>query len=185
MKWNSRDWVFVTGKAFSGKTYFIRKHIASIPSKRYVMIYDFTNEYGDFAKKKHIGVWPVTRGTQEEIEDFISMAYKRGNCTVILSESDNYLSMASAVLLAFVTTGRNRGINAIVDAKRPMSVKPSYRGRFNKMILFQTTLPADIEYIEDWTGQGRDSFLGLKTLEQGEFIEADLDNQTISEVKRL
>lgn len=185
MKWNSRDWVFVTGKAFTGKTYFIRKHIESIPKSRYVMIYDFTNEYSDFAVKKHIGVWTVTRGTQEEIDEFLSMAYKRGNCTVILSESDNYLYMPSPVMLAFVTTGRNRGINAIVDAKRPMSVKPAYRGRFNKMALFQTTLPADIEYIEDWTGQGRDSFLMLKTLEQGEYIEADLDNQTVSEVKRL
>lgn len=185
MKWDSQKWVFVTGKAFSGKTYFIRKHIEGIPKTRYTMIYDFTNEYTDLARKEHIGVWRVNRGTQEEIEDFLTLAYNRGNCTVILSESDNYLQFNSPVLLAFVTTGRNRGINCIVDAKRPMSVKPAYRGRFNYLELFQTTLPNDIEYIADWCGVKDTDFEMLKTLKQGEFIHVDLDNQEISEVKRL
>lgn len=185
MKWDSQKWVFVTGKAFSGKTYFIRKHIEAIPSSRHTMIYDFTNEYIDLAKKKNKDVWKVQRGTQEEIEDFITLAYNRGNCTVVLSESDNYLQFNSPVLLAFVTTGRNRGINAIVDAKRPMSVKPAYRGRFNYLVLFQTTLPNDIEYIADWCGVKDDSFEMLKTLAQGEFILVDLDKQEISDVKRL
>ena len=93
--------------------------------------------------------------------------------------------MNSAVLLAMVTTGRNRGINAIVDAKRPMSVKPAYRGRFNRLILYQTTLQDDIEYIEDWIGSGRGSMAKLKELKNGEFIEVDLDQQTVSDVKRL
>lgn len=185
MKWDSQKWVFVTGKAFSGKTYFIRKHVEKIPPSRYTMIYDFTKEYDDLANRQNVGLWKVKRGTQEEIEDFITLAYNRGNCTVVLSESDNYLSFNSPVLLAFVTTGRNRGINAIIDAKRPMSVKPAYRGRFNYMVLFQTTLPADIEYIEEWTGQEKGSFEMLKTLNQGEFIFVDLDKQEISDVKRL
>jgi hypothetical protein len=185
MKWDSVTWVFVTGKAFTGKTFFIRKHIEALPKSRMVAIYDFTREYEDLAKKKNIQVWQVRRGTKEEIEEFTSKVFNRGNCTVVYSESDNYLAMNSDVLLAMVTTGRNRGINAIVDGKRPMSVKPSYRGRFNKLILFQTSLPADIEYIEDWTGQGRGSFEMLKTLGQGEFIEADLDLQTVSEVQKL
>jgi len=185
MKWDSQKWVFVTGKAFSGKTYFIRKHIAAIPAKRPVMIYDFTNEYEDLAKKKHIGVWKVGRGTQDEIEQFLAMSYNRGNNTVILSESDNYLGFNSPMLLAFVTTGRNRGINAIVDAKRPKSVKPSYRGRFNILILFQTTLIDDIEYLEQWIGQEKGALSMLPTLKQGEYLEVDMDNQTISGVKRL
>lgn len=186
MKWDSQKWVFVTGKAFTGKTFFIRKHVEKIPKSRYIAIYDFTNEYGDLAKKNNVGVWQVKRGTQEEIEDFATFCYNRGNCTVILSESDNYLQMSSPVLLALVTTGRNRGINAMVDGKRPMAVKPSYRGRFNKLILFQTSLVPDIEYIEDWVGAERDSLKEtLKTLKQGEFLECDLDTQEISEVKRL
>ena len=185
MKWSSRDWIFVTGKAWTGKTFFMHKHVERIPRSREVFIYDFTSEYLDLAKKKNVNVWQVRRGTQEEIEDFLTICYNRGNCTVILSESDNYLQMNSPVLLAFVTTGRNRGINAMIDGKRPMAVKPSYRGRFNRLILFQTSLPADIEYIEDWTGQGRGSMEMLKTLQQGDYIEADLDRQTISEPQRI
>jgi hypothetical protein len=185
MKWDSQKWVFVTGKAFSGKTYFIRKHVEMIPKTRYTMIYDFTNEYADLAKKPNIGLWQVKRGTQEEIEDFLTLSYDRGNNTVILSESDNYLQFNSPVLLAFVTTGRNRGINAMVDAKRPMSVKPAYRGRFNYLVLFQTTLPNDIEYLAEWCGVKDESFEMLKTLKQGEFILVDVDQQEISEIKRL
>jgi hypothetical protein len=185
MKWDSRMWVFVTGKAFTGKTFWIRKHVEAIAKTRETAIYDFTNEYTDLAVKKHIHVWQVRRGTQEEMEEFIGRVYKVGNMTAILSESDNYLGMNSPVLLAFVTTGRNRGINAIVDAKRPMSVKPAFRGRFNRLVLFATQLPSDIEYLEEWAGTGKGSLLMLPTLKQGEFIEVDLDNQTISEVKRL
>ena len=185
MHMNSRDWVFVTGKAFSGKTYWIRRHMAAMPATRKVYIYDFTAEYADLAKKKNVRVWQVERGTPDDISDFMGVAYNEGNCTVVLSEADNYLRVNSPVLLAFVTTGRNRGINAIVDAKRPLSVKPEYRSRFNHLILFQTTLPDDIEYLEAWTGSGKGSLAKLKTLGQGEFIHANTDTQEISGVTRL
>lgn len=185
MKWDTQKWVFVTGKAFTGKTYFIRKHVEQIPKTRQVMIYDFTREYEDLAKKKHYGVWRVRYGSQEEIEDFLNLSFNKGNNTVVLSESDNYLAMNSPVILAFVTTGRNRGINAIVDAKRPKSVKPAYRGRFNILVMFCTTLPEDIEYLESWTGTGKGSLSQLANLKQGEFLEMDLDNQVLSGVKKL
>jgi len=185
MKWDSRSAVLVTGKAYTGKTYFIRAHVAKMPPSREVWIYDFTDEYRDLAKKKHIMVWTVKRGTLDEVEDFTGRAYKQGNLTVIYSEADNYLAMNSPVLLAMVTTGRNRGINIVVDAKRPMSVKPAYRGRFNKLILFRTTLQDDIEYIEDWIGTGRGSMEMLKTLDIGQYIEVDLDNQEVSEIQKL
>ena len=185
MKWDSRSWVLVTGKAYTGKTFFIRKHVEQVPHSREVWIYDFTSEYLDLVKQKNVNVWAVKRGTLEEVEDFTARAYRRGNLTVVYSESDNYLAMQSPVLLAMVTTGRNRGINGIIDAKRPMSVKPAYRGRFNKLILFQTTLMDDIEYIEEWIGQGRGTMTYLKNLKLGEYIEVDLDLQTVSGIKRL
>ena len=185
MKMNSRDWVFVTGKAFSGKTHWIRAHMAAMPKSRLTFIYDFTAEYTDLAKAKNIKVWQVEKGTPDEIVSFTNQVYNQGNCTVVMSESDNYLRMNHPVLLAFVTTGRNRGINAIIDAKRPMSVKPEYRGRFNHLILFQTTLPDDIEYLEAWAGSGKGSLAKLATLKQGEFIHVNTDTQEISEIKRL
>lgn len=175
----------MTGKAFTGKTYFIKAHVKAISQNRTVAIYDFNREYDEFTTKKHIGVWQVNRGSSSEIEEFIGRCYNAGNCTVVLSESDNYLRMNSPVLLSFVTTGRNRGVNAIIDGKRPMSVRPEYRSRFNHLILFQTTLPDDIEYLEDWTGTGKGSLDHLKTLKQGEYLHADTDNQTVSEILRL
>lgn len=185
MKWDTNTCVACFGKAFSGKTYFEKAHIKSIPKSRQVYIYDFTREYGEFAKQKNIHIWDVQRGTQEEIEDFIEYVYNKGNCTVVLSECDNYLAMNSPVLLAFTTTARNRGINFICDAKRPKAVKPAYRSRFNKLILFRCNLPDDLEYLEDWTGTGKGSLNMLRDLGQGYYVEVDLDEDTISKVKRL
>jgi len=185
MEWTSRDWVGVFGKAYSGKSYFIHKHLEKLPKSRKTYVYDFAHDYADLAKKSNIMVYAVKHGTQEEIEEFIQLVYKEGNCTVVLSESDNYLQMTSPVLLAFVTTGRNRGINCILDGKRPMAVKPSYRGRFNRLVLFATQLPADLEYLEDWCGTEKGGMDVLRTLETGQFIEVDLDKQIISGVKKL
>lgn len=185
MKFDSRDWDFVTGKAFSGKTFFIRAHIDAIPAKRHVYIYDFTHEYLDLAKRVNIDVWPVKTGLIDEFERFIEIPFSRGNCTVILSESDNYLNKDSPVIKQFVTTGRNRGIGALVDCKRPKGVLPQYRVRFNDLVMFQTNLPESIEYLEDWCGTGRGSLEILRTLKQGEFIQCDLDEQVLSGKKRL
>jgi len=184
MKWDTNTCVACFGKAFTGKTYFEKAHIKAMPRKRQIYIYDFTNEYTEF-KQNNVHVWAVKRGTQEEIEDFIGFVYAKGNCTVVLSECDNYLAMNSPVLLAFTTTARNRGINFIVDAKRAKAVKPSYRTRFNRLILFQCTLVDDIEYLEDWVGQGKGCLSMLRNLTQGQYIEVNLDTDEISDVKRL
>ena len=185
MKFTSRDYVLVTGKAFTGKTYFIKRHLREIPAKRPVLIYDFNHEYTEESKKKDTGVWLVRRGTITEMEEFTQMAYDAGNCQVVFSECDNYIRSKSPVLLAIVTTGRNRGIGCWMDAKRPMAVPPEWRSRFNKLVLFQTTLPDDIEYLEKWTGTGRGSLQFLTGLKQGEHIVVDTDAQTISPVKKL
>jgi hypothetical protein len=185
VKINSRDWVFVTGKAYTGKTHWIRAHLAVVPETRPVCIYDFTAEYKDLAQQKNMAIFAVQRGNAEEIGIFANHVYNLGNCTVILSEADNYLRMNQPVLLALVTTGRNRGINAIVDAKRPMSVRPEYRGRFNHLVLFQTTLPDDIDYLEQWAGTGKGSLEILRDLEQGEHIHINTDTQEMSGIKRL
>jgi hypothetical protein len=185
MKFDARDWDFVTGKAFAGKTYFIRAHIDAIPKKRPVYIYDMTHEYKDLAKRSNINVWLVKTGLIREFEEFIEIPFNRGNCTVVLSESDNYLNKDSPAIKQFVTTGRNRGIGAIVDCKRPKGVMPQYRVRFNDLVMFQTNLPESIEYLEDWCGTGRGSLEILRTLKQGEYIICDLDEQVLSGIKRL
>ena len=184
MKFTSRDWLYVTGKAYSGKSTWIREHIKQVPEDR-LYIFDYTNEdYKDWIPGK-AQVYQATTGSMEEIEAFLTVAYNRGNCTVVLSESDNYLRYNSPVLRQFVTTGRNRGINAIVDGKRPVSVPPSYRGRFNYLVLFQTTLGEDIKYLEEWAGLEKGRLEILRELDLGEHIIINLDKQEISSTKKL
>ena len=183
MKFNSRDWIYVTGKAYTGKTSWIREHIKHVPPDR-LFIFDFTGkDYQDLADQANI--YLVNTGSREEIEEFLTYIYQRGNCTAVLSESDNYMRLESPIMKAFVTTGRNRGINAIIDGKRPMSVLPAYRSRFNYLVLFATQLPEDIEYLERWTGTGKGSLDFLNTMELGEHVIFDLDRQKLSEIQKL
>jgi len=188
MEINSRDWIYVTGKAYSGKTTWIKQHIAVIPKTHPVFILDFNcNDYQEYAKRKdnEVMIWNVKTGNLQEIEKALHIPYEAGNCTVVCSESDNYIRNETPFLRQFVTTGRNRGINALVDGKRPKSVPPDYRSRFNKLVLFQTSLPEDQEYLEDWAGQPKGSFAMLSTLQNGQHIIVDTDNQTVSDVKKL
>lgn len=183
MKFNSRDYIFVTGKAYTGKTHFIREHIKHVPKGK-LAILDFNgNDYQDFAKRAHI--WNVQTGLLPEIEEFIAWAYNRGNMIVVLSEGDNYLQARSPTIRQFVTTGRNRGIGCLVDAKRPKSVPPDYRTRFNKLVLFRTSLPEDQEYLEQWAGVPKGGFAMLGTLKDREYIVVDADRQEVGEVTTL
>jgi hypothetical protein len=183
MKIKSDDWIYVTGKAKYGKTTWIRAHIAHIPANR-LFILDYNgNDYTEFIPRAQ--VWVVRTGTKEEIAQFAGITYRRGNCFCVYSESDGYFDTDNPSLNMVVRTGRNRGIGAMVDGKRPMSVKPPFRTRFNYLVLFHTDLPEDIEYLEKWAGQPKGAFLMLRTLKQGEFIVVNLDEQTVSGVQKL
>jgi hypothetical protein len=183
MKFTSRDWIAVIGKAFSGKTFWIRAHIEKVPKNR-LYIMDFNcSDYQDFTKKAEI--WNMDGDAIDQATKFMGICYNKGNCTVVLGDADNYLWKDNPTIRAFVTTGRNRGIGVLADLKRPMAVRPQLRTRFNYLVLFQTTLPEDQEYLEQWCGVEKGRFAMLSTLQQGDFIIADTDRQTISDVKRL
>lgn len=182
MNIKSNDWVFVTGQADSGKTYWMKAHIKKFPVGE-CYIYDFnSNDYQEFNKQ---WVWSVQQASQEEFEEYLKIVYSKGNCFCIMDESDNYLEFPSQFIRQFVNTARNRGIGAIVNAKRAMAVKPVFRNRFTHLVLFRCIIPEDIDYLEKWAGTGRGSLQHLKTLGQGYHVIIDLQKQEISEVQRL
>lgn len=182
MRINRENWIFVTGKAGAGKTYWIRKHIAAMPQEL-VYIYDFNNT--DYQVFQKANLWNTRFASQSEIEEFLKIVYSKGNSYTILEEADNYLLFPSEIIRRFVNTARNRGIGAIVNAKRAKAVKPTFRTRFNFLVLFQNTLSDDIEYLEKWAGIGKGGLEKLRSLGNGEHIIINLDTQEISEVKKL
>lgn len=183
MKIDRESWVFITGQADSGKTYWIKEHLKAFPDGK-VYIYDFNrNDYQEFIKIQNI--WQVEYASQKEIEAFLRIVYERGNCFTILEEADNYLLYPSDFIRQFVNTARNRGIGCIVNAKRAKAVQPVYRTRFTHLVLFRCIIPEDLEYLESWSGTGKGSLGFLRNLEQGEHVIVDLAHQEVSEVKKL
>lgn len=184
MKIKSDDWIFVTGKANSGKTFWVKEHLRAIAreirGENSLLIFDYNvNDYQEFIPLKSIGVWNNQSGLVKETDEFIEMVYKKGNCFVVLEEADNYLNAPSVVCERFVNTARNRGIGCVVIGKRAKAVKPIYRTRFNYLVLFRNTLPDDIEYLEEWAGTGKGSLKELRKLEQGEHLIVNLDTGEI------
>ncbi|NJD76273.1 MAG: hypothetical protein FIB08_04150 [Candidatus Methanoperedens sp.] len=182
MKINRENWIFVTGKAGAGKTFWIKKHMEAIPPE---MLYIYDYNQSDYQKFKSANLWNVQYGSQSEIEEFLKIVYAQGNCMAILEESDNYFQYPSEILRRFVNTARNRGIGSIVNAKRAKSIKPVFRTRFNYLILFQNTLSDDIKYLEEWVGIDKGGLEILRTLKTGEHIILNLDSQEVSEVMKL
>jgi hypothetical protein len=183
LKINRESWIFVTGQADAGKTYFIKKHIEKIPQDM-CYIYDFNrNDYQEFKQKQKL--WQVQYASQNEIEEFLHIVYAEGNCFCVLEEADNYLLYPSEFIRQFVNTARNRGIGCMVSAKRAKAVQPVFRTRFTHLVLFRCTIPEDIAYLESWAGTGKGSLSLLRNLEQGQHVIVDLTHQEISEVKKL
>lgn len=190
MKFNRESCICLLGKAEAGKTFWIIEHVRMIPTGK-AYFFDFNqSDFTEFRKSQW--VWLNHTGSVDEFEQFIQIPYSKGNCMVVLEEADNYLATDTPTIRRFVTTARNRGCGMIVSCKRAKSVLPQYRARFTHLILFHNDLIDDIEYIEEWIGirKEKEKARALeKTLRglalKGEFIEVDLVNSTISEVKKL
>lgn len=177
MKIERENWIFCVGKAGYGKSYFIRKHLEKLPAlKAYILDFN-ANDYQEFSQSQNI--WNVKEGSQEEIEKFMRLVYTKGNCFTVFEEADNYFFYETVMIRRFVLTARNRGIGAIVSAKRAKAIKPIYRNRFTHLILFHCDIEEDIRYLEAWCGHGKKSLDCLKTLSVGEYISVDLENHSM------
>lgn len=182
MEFKRDDWIAVIGQADAGKTYWISHHITEIPDNR-LYIYDFNcNDYQQF---KNAHLWNVTVGSEKEIETFMKEVYKQGNAFAVFEEADNYFLYPSDFIRRFVNTARNRGIGAMVNCKRAKSIQPVYRNRFTHLIVFRTTIPEDILYMERWAGVEKGAFAHIRNLAQGDHIHVDLVHGEISEVERI
>lgn len=177
------DWVLTIGQAGSGKTTFICQHIRAIPpDKAFILDYNH-NDYTEFHDKYN--TWLPTSGSKAEMVRFLKVVYNQGNCFVILEEADNYLGFSSTFIERFVNTARNRGIGAIVSAKRAKSVRPVFRNRFTHLILFRTTLKDDIKYISEWAGVDESELEHIRNLDVGYFVHVDLVTSVIHPPQKL
>ncbi|MCK5433228.1 MAG: hypothetical protein KAJ03_10805 [Gammaproteobacteria bacterium] len=180
------DFVFLTGQANTGKTTWANEHIryivAKIGDRFYILDY---NQYDFVEFHETASVWIVRSGSKREIDEFLRRVYDAGNCFCMLEEADNYLPVDTPFIRRFVNTARNRGIGAIVSAKRAKSVRPVFRNRFTHLIIFRTTLSDDIEYLEEWSGADKGSLSHVRNLGQGYFVQVDLITSEIQKPQKL
>lgn len=163
-------WYMVTGKAGFGKTYWIRAHLRKIPQDL-LWILDYNgNDYEEF-KRAHRFIMRVP----EDVDDFLTQAYSRGNCVVVLGDCDSYIRRGemSQVRKQFVNTARNRRICCILDAKRVKNLPPDVRSRVNYSVIFRKTEDKDIQAHEEWAGESKGFFSGLRELDVGEHVVYD------------
>jgi len=165
-------WYMVTGRPGSGKTYWIRAHLRTIPQSM-LHILDYNgNDYQEF-KQADRCIAKVT----EDIDDFLWRTYRKGNCVVVLGDCDSYIRVneMSQIKKTFINTARNRGITCILDAKRVKNLPLDVRGRVNYSVIFQKTEDKDIQAHEEWACESKGFFNGLRKLRVGEHVVYDHD----------
>lgn len=181
MIFNRESAVLVVGMRGHGKTYWIKQHLKKFPHG-IAYIYDYNqNDYQEFEPCQNI--WNNRTSTKDEFDEFIDIPYAKGNCFVVMEEADQYLKVSgSETMRHFIGTARNRGIGFICNTKRPFGINPDFRTAFDTVIVFHTNDPEDIIYLEKWAGS---SLSQISKLEKREFIEINMVNKEISEVKVL
>jgi hypothetical protein len=89
------------------------------------------------------------RGNVPGLDYMASLAWQRGDCTLIIEEAHIVLSSHTAPpkFMRLVRVGRNRRVSMIWISHRFVGVHPSLRLNATKLIFFRITEPLDLQEI--------------------------------------
>jgi hypothetical protein len=160
--------IFVSGKRGSGKSYWVKNYIRSLPR---VMIFDSLGEYEadkrfgtleelldflefDQANPRLFRVAYDTHLSQKHFPMFCRMLLARGNMHVVIEELDLYSTpfLTDENLLKLLKYGRHFGIQLVGVSRRAAEVSRHFTSATSKMMIFPQHEPNDIKYFRSIIG---------------------------------
>ncbi len=157
-----REIIHVTGKTGMGKTRWSR---AFLKSQSRVIVMDTMLEHdgilfedlGDMID--HLMRYPTFRVRTEFIDDFpmlCSIAFATGRCWLIVEETQRVLPASRkelpASFLDLIYRGRHKRVSLLMISQRPSTIHIAARSQWTRIITFNQTEPADIDWIQDTSG---------------------------------
>lgn len=185
------DVSIVCGMRGTGKSHLLRKVVRSTP--KYVL-WDPLQEHGSLgvivrtpaqlrvALRTHprIVFQGFTR-SKEEFEQVAACVYAWGNRFLFVDEADQVMPSRSIGPAAkeLVDLGRHRNIGLLCVTRRIADLDKCPVAQANKLFIFKTTLPQDLEYLRGFVAEAQQA----KMLEGNRFLY--VDNGRVVEHERV
>jgi len=194
--------IFVSGQRGSGKTYWVKYFIRSLP--RYLLLdtlgeYEGEPRFDDIESlleccKNHQSLHgtegffeavydpaEIPEGQDEEEEEtsdfsiFCQIALGMGNLYVIIEELDVFARSFKTPLhfQRLIKRGRHMGANVLGVSRRPAEVSRLFTSQATRFILFKQIEPRDIAYFKAVIGNTADL---IPNLDRFEFLDIDFSS---------
>ncbi len=164
--------ILVLGESGGGKTYLTRKFLKTF--HRVLVITPQADEFKDY-KNRLVTLDP------DKVYETIAVALQEGNMMVVIDDSDILLEKISKDrrFEYFIKGGRHRGVGFTIISRRTTDVPTMIPKQANRLFLFQTDLPRDIEFLNEYFYPAGDQVKGLDR-KSHEFLYVDRDAKTMT-----
>ena len=157
-----RDIIVVVGKTGMGKTRWTRAYLKT--QHRVILIdpmgehagveFENTDDMIDYIKE-----YRVFRVRTENVSDFpmvCAIAYAARRCVLVVEESQRVLPAGNKELPStfsdIVYRGRHRRVSLILISQRASTIHIAGRSQWTRLIIFNQTEPADVQWLLNTTG---------------------------------
>lgn len=191
MEISSTDRIIISGITGTGKTYLLRYFAHQFAPD--ILIVDPLNQFGMFPDECR---YIPQRETPNELEEVCHRLWSRGNLTLIIEESEQYLQQGRAMLpytSGLIRMGRNWGVGIICTTRRIQDVNKRFFDLAQHAFFFKCGLQSR-EYIANMIGkeyvyptaEPKYNTTGycIMTLPEFAFLHLDLKTET-ADISRL
>lgn len=135
----------ILGEGEGGKTYLLRKLLKEFKKSKILIITPNYEEFKDYPNR-------VVTWEPEECCEAIGEALQKGNMLVIIDDADVILDkiMTDKRFKELVNSGRHRGCGWLIVSRRTADLPTMVAKQAKKLFLFQTDLPRDVEFLNEF-----------------------------------
>ena len=139
------DRILILGESASGKTYLAKRLLSK--ARRVVVYTPQANEWTEFPNR-------VVGWKAETLYETIGKCLKEGNVFLAVDDADLPMDRYADDdrLRYFLVASRHRGVGWAVVSRRTADLPPLFFKQANKLFLFQTDLPRDLEIYRAFYG---------------------------------
>ncbi len=180
--------IFVSGQRGSGKSYWVKNFIKTLPR---CFIYDSLGEYEgdqrflncdaiiDFLIQDELKPQFFTAifdpYNHEDFPYFCRIMLARGDMYVVIEEIDLFTSPLNTPpeLMKLIKYGRHYGIQIIGISRRPAEVSRQFTAQSTRFVIFGQREPRDLQYFRSVIGTQADQ---IPALDIGHHLDVDFKN---------